>query len=168
MLLPTLHSLSGRPSRSLQFIKLLFFCVTFTYSIGKKIHLQCCLFYIVTLMSKGALMKSLKLTLSLRKKPRQLVASPMARLVKNLPAMQEMEISFNSWVVKFPWRRKWQPTPVFLPGVSHGQRHLVGYSPWGCKELDTTERLSPHPQDNYFESQVPTFDTSLIRIFTIY
>ena len=39
------------------------------------------------------------------------------------------------------WRRKWQPTPVFLPGKSHGQRSLVGYSPWGCKELDTIERL---------------------------
>ena len=38
-----------------------------------------------------------------------------------------------------PWRRKWQPTPVFLPGESHGQRSLVGYSPWGQKELDTTE-----------------------------
>ena len=42
------------------------------------------------------------------------------------------------------WRRKWQPTPVFLPGESHGQRGLVGYSPWGCKELDTTEQLSMH------------------------
>ena len=40
-----------------------------------------------------------------------------------------------------PWRRKWQPTPVFLPGKFHGQRSLVGYSPWGHKELDTTERL---------------------------
>ena len=39
------------------------------------------------------------------------------------------------------WRRKWQPTPVFMPGKSHGPRSLVGYSPWGCKELDTTERL---------------------------
>ena len=39
------------------------------------------------------------------------------------------------------WRRKWQPTPVFLPGKSHGLRNLVGYSPWGHKELDTTERL---------------------------
>ena len=39
------------------------------------------------------------------------------------------------------WRRKWQPTPVFLPGESHGQRSLVGYSPPGCKESDTTERL---------------------------
>ena len=49
---------------------------------------------------------------------------------------------FNSWVRKIPWRRKWQPTPVFLPGESHGRRNLVGYiSPWGHKESDTTERL---------------------------
>ena len=40
------------------------------------------------------------------------------------------------------WRRKWQPTPVFLPGESHGQRSLVGYSPWGGKESDTTEQLT--------------------------
>ena len=38
-----------------------------------------------------------------------------------------------------PWRREWQPTPVFLPGKFHGQRNLAGYSPWGCKESDTTE-----------------------------
>ena len=42
------------------------------------------------------------------------------------------------------WRRKWQPTPVLLPGESHGGRGLVGYSPWGHKELDTTERLHFH------------------------
>ena len=45
---------------------------------------------------------------------------------------------------KIPWRRKWQPTPVLLPGESHGGRSLVGYSPWGRKELDTTERLHFH------------------------
>ena len=45
---------------------------------------------------------------------------------------------------KIPWRRKWQPTPVFLPGESHGQRGLVGYSPRGHKELDTTEQLHLH------------------------
>ena len=49
---------------------------------------------------------------------------------------------FDPWVGKIPWRRKWQHTPVFLPGKSHGWRSLVGYSPWGRKELDTTERLS--------------------------
>ena len=48
---------------------------------------------------------------------------------------------FNPWVGKIPWRRKWQLTPVFLPGESHGWRSLVGYSPWGCKESDTTEWL---------------------------
>ena len=41
-------------------------------------------------------------------------------------------------------RRKWQPTPVLLPGKSHGRRSLVGYSSWGCKELDTSERLHFH------------------------
>ena len=48
---------------------------------------------------------------------------------------------FDPWVGKIPWRRKWQPTPVFLPGESHGWRSLVGYSPRGCKESDTTEWL---------------------------
>ena len=48
---------------------------------------------------------------------------------------------FNPWVGKIPWRRKWQPTPVFLPGKSHGQKSLVSYSPWGRKESDTTEQL---------------------------
>ena len=42
-------------------------------------------------------------------------------------------------VRKIRWRKKWQPTPVFLPGESHGQRSLVGYSPWGHKESDTSE-----------------------------
>ena len=46
---------------------------------------------------------------------------------------------FDPWVGKIPWRRKWQPTPVFLPGEFHGQRSLLGYSPWGRKELDMTE-----------------------------
>ena len=44
------------------------------------------------------------------------------------------------WPV-FPWRRKWQPTPVYLPGISHGWRSRAGYSPWGHKESDTTEQL---------------------------
>ena len=41
----------------------------------------------------------------------------------------------DPWAGKIPWGRKWQSTPVFLPGKSHGQRSLAGYSPWGCKEL---------------------------------
>ena len=46
---------------------------------------------------------------------------------------------FGPWVGKIPWRRAWQPAPVFLSGECHGQRSLAGYSPWGCKESDTTE-----------------------------
>ena len=46
----------------------------------------------------------------------------------------------SPWVGKIPWRRKWQPTPVFLPRKIHGLRSLAGYSPWGHKESDTTER----------------------------
>ena len=49
---------------------------------------------------------------------------------------------FVPWVGKICWIRKWQPTPVFLPGEFHRQRSLAGYRPWGCKELNTTERLS--------------------------
>ena len=47
----------------------------------------------------------------------------------------------DPWVGKIPWRRKWQPTPIFFPGEFHGQRSLAGYSLWGGKESDTTERL---------------------------
>ena len=45
----------------------------------------------------------------------------------------------HPWIRKIPWKRKWQPTPIFLPGKFHEQRSLVGYSPWGCKELGTVE-----------------------------
>ena len=48
---------------------------------------------------------------------------------------------FNPWVGKIPWRRKWQLTPVLLPGKFHGWRSLVGYRPWDHKESDTTEQL---------------------------
>ena len=53
----------------------------------------------------------------------------------------------DPWIVKIPWRRKWQPITVFLPGESHGQRSLAGYtlwcySPWGCKKSDKAEQLT--------------------------
>ena len=54
----------------------------------------------------------------------------------------KIQSGFNPWVRNIPWRRKWQLTPGFLPGESHGQRSLVGYSPQDRKESDTTERLS--------------------------
>ena len=52
----------------------------------------------------------------------------VAQMVKSLPAMQENQVRSLGW--KDAWRRKWQPTPIFLPGKSHGRRSLVGYSPW--------------------------------------
>ena len=64
----------------------------------------------------------------------------MTLVVKN-PTLPVQETQ-DPRVRKIPWRRKRQPSPVFLSGESHGQRSLVGYSPQGCKELDTTERLS--------------------------
>ena len=65
-------------------------------------------------------------------------ASLGAQLVKDLPEMQETTCTagrpgFHPWVGKIPWRRAWQPTPVFFPGKSHGQRSLAGYSHWGRK-----------------------------------
>ena len=53
-------------------------------------------------------------------------------------------LGFDPWVRKISWRRKWQPTPVFLPGKFHRQRSLVGYSPWGCKESDKTKSAWAH------------------------
>ena len=70
---------------------------------------------------------------------------PDGSVVKNLPANAGDTGGVYLWVGKIPWRRKWQPTPVFWPGKSHGQRSLEGYSPWGRKESDTAEQqLSVH------------------------
>ena len=77
----------------------------------------------------------------------RLKTSLVAQMVKHLSTMRETRVwSLGQedplWVRKI-WvrRRKWQSTPVLLPGKSHGQRSLVGYSPWGRKESDTTEQL---------------------------
>ena len=82
------------------------------------------------------------------------------RRLQNLgfPGGSEVKVSacngrrpkFDPWVGKIPWKRKWQPTPVFLPGESHGRRSLVGYSPQGRKKSDTTERL----QFQFIELQI--------------
>ena len=53
---------------------------------------------------------------------------------------------FDPWVGKIPWRRRWQPTPLLLPGKFHGRRSLVDYSPRDCKESDTTEQLHFTPR----------------------
>ena len=52
---------------------------------------------------------------------------------------------FDPWVRTIPWKRTWQPTPVFLPGKSYGQKSLAGYGPSGCKESDVTEK----PEQNF-------------------
>ena len=78
------------------------------------------------------------------------MTTQVALVVKNLPAnagdlrdvgskKKKKRCGFNPWEGKIFWRRKWQPTPVFLPGESHGQRSLVCYHSWGCTESDMTE-----------------------------
>ena len=60
-------------------------------------------------------------------------------MVESPPANAGDRCGFDPWVRKIPWRRKWQPTPVFLAGESLGQRSLVGYRPWGRTESDMTQ-----------------------------
>ena len=70
---------------------------------------------------------------------------PNGSAVKNTPARQmTQQMQIPPRVGKIPWRRKWQPTPVFLPRESHGQRSLAGYSPKVHKESDTTEQRNTH------------------------
>ena len=74
---------------------------------------------------------------------------PGGAVVKNLPAKagDAGDVGLIPWFGKVSWSRKWKPAPVFLPGKLHGQRSLVGYSPWGRKESDKTEQLSTHTQE---------------------
>ena len=71
-------------------------------------------------------------------------------------------LGFDPWVRKISWRRKWQPTPVFLPGESHGQRSLAGYSPWSHKESGKTE-VTLHARSRRKTSSKPGFwETKII------
>ena len=67
-------------------------------------------------------------------------------------AYQYKRQGFDPWIRKILWRRKCQPTPVFLPGKSHGQRSLVGYSSWGCKDPDMTEATKQQQQQLLFDN----------------
>ena len=84
-------------------------------------------------------------------------ASFAGQLVKNLPNQECRRPGFNSHVRKIPWRRKWQPTPVFLPGESHGQRSLAGYSLWGHKSQtwlsDQTTTTSIYTNNIYIHKE---------------
>ena len=68
-------------------------------------------------------------------------------------ACQCRRCGFDPWVRQIPWSRKWQPTPVFLPGKSHGWRSLVGYNPWGHRELDMTEHAHTHTGSRLLSSE---------------
>ena len=71
----------------------------------------------------------------------------VAQWLKKKPACQcrrQKRHGFNPCVGKIPWRRAWQPAPVFLPGEPHGEKSLAGYSPCGRKELDTLKQFSMH------------------------
>ena len=69
---------------------------------------------------------------------------------------------FGHCIGKSPWRKAWQPTLVFLPGESHGQRSLAGYSPWCCNETDTTWRLNHHHQKKLCNKTASTLMTIFI------
>ena len=71
---------------------------------------------------------------------------PGDSVVENLPANTGHR--FDPWVRKIPWRRKWQATPVFLSEKSHGQRRLVGYSPWGHKRVGHGLVTKQHATDS--------------------
>ena len=75
-------------------------------------------------------------------------------MVKKIICLQCGRPRFDPWVGKILWRRKWQSTPGLLPGKSHGQSSLVGYSPWGHKELDTTVRLSLSLSSSFSKSSL--------------
>ena len=65
-----------------------------------------------------------------------------------VPELQETWFQSDPWVRKIPWRRKWQPTPVFLPKMSWGERSLVGYSPWGCKRVRHDDYRAENSMNN--------------------
>ena len=81
-------------------------------------------------------------------------ASQLALVVKNHPANAgDMRQGFDPWVRKILWRRVWQPTPVSLPGESHGQRSLVGYSPWACRVGHNLVTKPSPPNNSYLSDQ---------------
>ena len=95
-------------------------------------------------------------------------ASQMVLVVKNPPAdAGNVRLRFNPWVRKIPWRKAWQPTPVFVPGESHRQRSLAVYSPWGHKESDRTEPLSTHTSKGPFVCKLSSFQNYVIVVFVL-
>ena len=96
-----------------------FYNVTFNISIVNQSLIHACSYLSVLIMFYYEL--------------EEIMSFPGSSMVKNPLALSETWV--ECWVGKIPWRRKWQPTPLFLPGQSHGQRSLVGYSPWHQKRV---------------------------------
>ena len=71
---------------------------------------------------------------------------------------------FDPQVRNIPWSKKWQPAPTVLPGKFHGQRSLVAYSPWGCKELDSTEHTHTNETDILISVLVPWLSFSEVKL----
>ena len=90
-------------------------------------------------------------------------------MVKNPPtnAGDIRDACFIPGFARFPWRRARQPTPVFLPGESHGQRSLEGYSPWSRKESDTTERLTYTHTHTHTHTHIHTKSYYFILILVV-
>ena len=88
----------------------------------------------------------------------------MAQTIKNLQCWRS---GFDPWVGKIPWRRAWQPTPVFLPGESPWTEEPAGYSPWCCKESDATELLST-PSRAHVSFSLLKWNTSLTFLFSVW
>ena len=72
----------------------------------------------------------------------------------------------DPWVGKIPWRREWQPTPGFLPGKSHGQWSLVGYSPWDCKRVEC-DLATKQAENNFYIRIIPTWSETSGSISTV-
>ena len=79
--------------------------------------------------------------------------------------MQEAWVQSLGW--EDPRRRKWQPTPAFLPGKCHRQRSLAGYSPWGGEELDTSKRLTHTHTHTHTRSKMDDKQSSSQKVFTV-
>ena len=90
----------------------------------------------------GSYTETSKIVLFKLTKDKGIMVSQVAQWQRiHLPTEDAQETEIRSLRQKIPWSRKWQPTPVFLPGKSLGQKSLAGYHPGGCKELDMTEQL---------------------------
>ena len=76
-------------------------------------------------------------------------------------------LRFNPWVRKIAWRRKWQPTPVLLPGKSHGQKSLAGYRPWGGKESDIIEWLSMFKHTHTHQNKSDVLGTEVRSVWQL-